>query len=134
MSFEQARRLFFAIRLFFGVTGWVAPRAMARLFGVAPEDNRATALWGRLFATRELFVASTVLALQSSQRRDWLRANAAIDVADALTGGLAAARREVPPRAAALIAFAALGDALLIARVEPEGGGGRAGSRRSRRH
>jgi hypothetical protein len=121
MSFESVGRALLAIRLFFGITGWLAPRAAARLFGVAPEENRATALYGRLFATRELFVASTLLALAPEQRGAWLRANAAIDVADAATGAMSALRREVPVRAALLIAASALGDAYLIARVDPKG-------------
>lgn len=72
------------IRALIGVTAWVAPDLTMRLFGIDPE--RSDRFVGRLFGSRELALAGTLLAAPASAVAPVAALGAAIDAADAVAG------------------------------------------------
>lgn len=83
-------RALVAGRLAVGVSSWVAPNLVARMFKVDPADNPQAPYVMRLFAVRDIALAAGVLMSDGEARRTWLMLGAACDAGDAaaaLAGG-----------------------------------------------
>jgi hypothetical protein len=67
-----------------GIGGWLAPDLTARAFGFDPD--RADRFVTRLFAARELALATALLAAGPGQLPAVAAVGAAVDTADAISG------------------------------------------------
>ena len=92
MTFS-ARNSLGVLRAIVGVVSLVAPSASARLFGVAPEAG--TAWITRLFGSRELVLAATLLAARSEYVSPIAAAGAGIDALDAASSVVELARGRI---------------------------------------
>jgi len=84
-------------RAFAGVSVWLAPSQMARVFALETGDGSALAYAGRLAAVRELTLGVGPVLSQGEARRTWLRLALMCDVSDTVAavagargGGLSA--------------------------------------------
>lgn len=102
-----------------GAVSLLAPRAAARVFGVDPE--RSNDWVTRLFGSRELALAATLLAAKGGQVRTVALLGAAIDGLDVLSSGVERGRGRLSTYSTitgggGAVLFAALG--VLAAREE----------------
>jgi hypothetical protein len=88
MDAEASVKALGALRIVVGLLAWVAPNLAGTLFGLNPGRNPQAPYLARLFGVRDLALGVGVLASQGDQRRPWLVAGMACDVADAAAAGL----------------------------------------------
>ena len=106
MKGERVVQALAIYRAFAGVSVWLAPSQMARVFALETGDGSALAYAGRLAAVRELTLGVGPLISHGEARRTWLRLALLCDLSDTLaaaTGGAAvvypqARLREPEPR------------------------------------
>ena len=96
-------------RIAIGVGSIASPTLTAKLFGLSPDDNPQMGFMTRLFGVREIALGSMTLLARGKARRSMVLAGMAVDGADAATGGIALARKEVPLLASAGLIAVALG-------------------------
>ena len=70
-----------AFRTVGGLSPWVAPNLLARVYGGDAPDSDSL-LWSRLGGSRELALAAGPLLSEGEDRRLWLRLGLACDFAD----------------------------------------------------
>ena len=90
MKGERVVQALAIYRAFAGVSVWLAPSQMARVFGLETGDGSALAYAGRLAAVRELTLGVGPLISHGEARRTWLRLALVCDLSDTLaaaTGG-----------------------------------------------
>lgn len=75
------------MRLAVGVSSWVAPNLVARLFAVDPAANPNAPYIMRLFAVRDAVLALGVLLSDDEGRKLWLRLGMVTDAADVAAAG-----------------------------------------------
>jgi hypothetical protein len=105
---QQARTVLGSLRLTLGVSALLAPRVVARLFGMPPEDNPQAPLLGRLFGIRNVAIGTELL---QGNRGVWPQVNVAIDLVDAAAIVAGGVRGYLPRRTVIL----GTGTALLAA-------------------
>jgi len=96
-------------RIAIGVGSIASPTLTAKLFGLSPDDNPQMGFMTRMFGVREIALGSMTLLAKGRARRSMVLAGMAVDGADAATGGIALARKEVPVFAGAGLIAVALG-------------------------
>lgn len=102
MDVFTARRTLAQGRLAIGIAALVAPRVVARFFGVDPATNPAAPYLTRMFGARELYMAAPFLMPAPGLEESELASRAVpVDAADAAASLLAGLRGYVPWRAAA---------------------------------
>jgi hypothetical protein len=105
---EQARTALVALRGAVGASTWLAPKTTGRLFGIDPKENPGAPFVARAFAIRDFALAAGTAQAEGKELDHWLAFGIVADVSDALAGIGAAARRQIKPRHATLIAATAL--------------------------
>lgn len=105
---ERLIRRLVATRSAIGVAAWLAPRFSGRLFGLDPAANPQAAYLGRLFGVRDVALGFGLSSSRGADRRQWLQAGIACDLADAAAGVLAGRAGELPKRATVLVTATAL--------------------------
>lgn len=70
-----------AFRAVGGLSAWVAPDLLARVYGGDPPDTDSL-LWSRLAGSREAALALGPLLSDGGDRRRWLQLGLACDLAD----------------------------------------------------
>jgi hypothetical protein len=70
-----------AFRTLGGLSAWVAPNLLSRVYGGDPADA-SSLLWSRLAGSRELALAVGPLLSEGVDRTVWLRLGLACDLAD----------------------------------------------------
>lgn len=99
MDSEDLRRATAGIALTVGAASALSPRAMLRLFGIAPREVTGAAAFGwRLFAVRTLFIGGAALSGDERARAAVLP----VQIADQAVFAHAYRTRSVPRRAAVL--------------------------------
>ena len=96
-------------RIAIGVGSIASPTLTAKLFGLSPDDNPQMGFMTRMFGVREIALGSLTLLAKGRARRTMVLAGMAVDGADAATGAIALARKEVPLLAAGGLIAVALG-------------------------
>lgn len=81
---DAKRQFLGGARALIGIGGWLAPDLTARAFGFDPD--RADRFVTRLFAARELALATALLTAEPSRLPLVAGLGAAIDTADAIAG------------------------------------------------
>jgi hypothetical protein len=109
---EAAKDAVAIARIGVGASTWLAPSLTGRLFGLDPEGNPQLPYIGRLFGARDVVLGAGALRSPRKQKDAWLAAGMACDVADTVAGGLAGAKRQLPPAAAAMVTATAAGFAI----------------------
>ncbi len=99
---EQARNVLAGVASVFGVVGWVAPGALARLYGLQTERDATLPFLLRLFAARQLLLAAGVMRARPDDLDRIFDAMALMGAADAAAAVVAGARGQVPRRSAAM--------------------------------
>lgn len=107
LSPQDARMALAVGRLAIGAGGWVAPNALAKLYGVDGGREPSVAFVSRLFAARDVLMGAGVLEADGEDLDRWLRWGIAVDLSDAAAALLSGARRRLPWRAALMAASAA---------------------------
>jgi hypothetical protein len=92
-----------------GAGAYAAPRLAGRLFGVDPSANPQLPLVVRLFAVRDLALATGLQLSQPCGRRRWLQMGVLSDAGDALAAILAARDGRLSKPATLVVGAAALG-------------------------
>jgi len=100
-------------RAFAGVSVWLAPSQMARVFGLETGDGSALAYAGRLAAVRELTLGVGPLISDGEARRTWLRLALLCDLSDTLAAATGARGSGLPAGAAARAGAATITSGLL---------------------
>ncbi|MDZ5620261.1 DUF4267 domain-containing protein [Nocardioides bizhenqiangii] len=94
-------------RIVIGIGSIASPSLTARMFGLSPADNPQMSYFTRMFGVREIALGSLTLLAKGDARRTMVLAGMAVDGADAATGVMAIAKKEVPlPTGGMLIAVA----------------------------
>jgi hypothetical protein len=120
---DQARIALGVVRLTMGGSALLAPKVMARRFGVDAEANPAALYILRLFGVRTVLLGADLLFMSEDRRRQALQVAVFIHAADALAAVIAGVRGHLPRRAAltaAVISTANTGLAI-IARSQRHG-------------
>lgn len=115
-------------RFVVGLSGWLAPRMLSRLFGVRLDDNPEAVLMARLFGVRDVALGVAVLGTTGQARQLMLRIGVACDLLDALAAVVGTRGGGLPKRSALLLVLAALSAAGLGAQstlAEPATNGDR---------
>jgi hypothetical protein len=85
-----------AFRIALGTTAWVAPRHLARVFGVAPDRiTPELEYMNRVFGVRAVALGVGYLASSGEARRLWHRLWLLCDAADTAMGALMVSRGEL---------------------------------------
>lgn len=90
MNSERVLPVLAIYRAFAGVSVWLAPIQMARVFGLKVGDRRALAYVGRLAAIRELVLGVGSLLSHDEPRRTWLQLALLCDVCDTVAAAAGA--------------------------------------------
>ena len=110
---DTATKALLGLRLGFAASTWVAPRKTGRLFGIDADENHVAPYLGRLFGSRDAWMAAeVVLAADNGARRQLLTRHTAVDAADLVAtifGWLAGYLTGRAAAATALVAVGALG-------------------------
>jgi uncharacterized protein YjeT (DUF2065 family) len=98
---DRARVALGLIRLINGTLALLAPRKVARMFGVDPETNGAVVYVLRLFGIRTVLLGAQLLLTKDAERRqEALRAGLVIHGSDTLAAAWAGLRGDLPKKAA----------------------------------
>lgn len=101
MDPHSARTTLAGLRAAIGVGALLAPRLTVRLMGIDPDSNPATPYLARIFAARELYMASPFLMPAPGLDERELAARAVpVDAADAVAALAAGLKGYLPWRAA----------------------------------
>lgn len=97
---DRARVALGTIRLVNGLAALLAPRRVARMFGVDPDENGAVVYVLRLFGVRTVFLGAELLFSKDQERRnEALRFGIVIHASDTVAAALAGFRGDLPRRA-----------------------------------
>lgn len=112
-----ARTVLGVTRALIGIGSWIAPDQTVRVFGIDPR--RSDRFVSRLFAARELALASALLVAPAAALAPVAKLGAAVDVVDAVAGFDERRRGNLSTQGTVLgpvgaLPFAALG--ILVAR------------------
>ncbi|HLJ66763.1 MAG TPA: DUF4267 domain-containing protein [Chloroflexota bacterium] len=97
---DNARVVLATIRLVNGLAALLAPRQMARRFGVDPDEQPALVYLLRLFGIRTFALGLALLAPDQEVRTRELRRAPLLHASDALVALIAGVRHQLPARAA----------------------------------
>jgi hypothetical protein len=98
---DRARVALGIIRLVNGTLALLAPRRVARMFGVDPDTNGAVVYVLRLFGIRTVLLGAELLVTKDAERRqDALREGVVIHGSDTLAAAWAGLRGDLPKKAA----------------------------------
>lgn len=98
-------------RIAIGIGSIASPTLTARMFGLSPANNPQLGYFARMFGVREIALGGLTLLAKGDARRTMVLAGIAVDGADAATGAIGIARKEIPPLAGVMLIGAALGAA-----------------------
>lgn len=96
-------------RIAIGIGSIASPTLTAKMFGLSPAGNPQMGFFTRMFGVREIALGSLTLLAKGDARRTMVLAGMAVDGADAATGAIALARKEVPVLAGGMLIAVALG-------------------------
>ncbi len=113
---DWAPRTLGGIRLFNGMVALLAPGLTARRLGVDPELNPGPIYPLRMFGVRTVVLGvELLLPREKDERLRAMRTGILVHASDTLAAGLGGVRRQLPPRAAALLTvISAVNTALAI--------------------
>jgi hypothetical protein len=100
-------------RAFAGLSVWLAPSQMGRVFGFQTGDGSAFAYAARLGGVRELTLGVGPLISHGEARRTWLRLALLCDLSDTLAAAAEARGGGFPARATARAGAATITSGLL---------------------
>ena len=100
-------------RIVIGIGSWAVPRLVERAFGIDAGANPAAGYPMRLFAVRDLILGLGALNTSGDERKRWLQAGLACDLADIAAAGVSAKDGSLPPGAALFGGAAAVSGAAL---------------------
>ena len=107
---DTATKALLGLRLGFAASTWVAPRKTVCLFGIDADENPVVPYVGRLFGSREAWMAAeVVLATDNGARRQLLTRHTAVDAADLVATIFGWRAGYLTGRAAAATALVAVG-------------------------
>jgi len=110
-------------RAFAGVSVWLAPSQMARVFALDTGDGSTLAYAGRLAAVRELTLGVGPLISHGDARRTWLRLALLCDLSDTLAAATGTRSGGLPAAAAARGGAATITSGLLTLAALRSGSG-----------
>jgi hypothetical protein len=110
-----ATRAILVGRFGLGAASLIFPRFTARLLQMDPDANPASSFLMRLFGVRDIFLGVAPLLVSGQGRSRILGAATGVDLTDATAAVIAGLTRQIPPRASAVGAAAALTGACLSA-------------------
>ena len=136
MSLDRAAaaRATLMARCSLGAAGLVAPRFTIRMLQLDPDMSPAADLLVRIFGVRDIFLGVAPFLIPDTGRSRILGSATWVDLTDLAAAALAGLTGRIPPRAAAVIASAALIGAVLSAATVGRGPLGQPEKPRTRGH
>lgn len=108
MDGSTATNALAGLRIAVGAGAYATPALAGTLFGLEPKRNPQAPYLARLFGVRDVALAGGTLASSGAERRTWLLAGLACDVADAAAALLGHREGHLSGPIAALLATPAL--------------------------